>query len=88
MLTPSREPYPTHHQAIIKEILPPPSADDTQHHTWFISSSVGTLIHAVCSSFFGVEIASPIAKVAPPMTVQTHEVCALSTSLGSMEVNT
>lgn len=45
----SQEPTPTHHNFAITSILPPPNADDTQHHIQFISSSVGTMIHDVCS---------------------------------------
>lgn len=44
-----KEPPPMWYQPTITEILPPPNANDTQHHIQFISSSVGTMIHVVYS---------------------------------------
>lgn len=88
MSTVSREPTPTHHQSTITEILPPHYADNTQHHIRFISSSVGTMIRVVYSSFFGVETAKPTTMVVPPPNMQTHPIYTLPTSLGSTESTT
>lgn len=65
----SRETSPTHHQDTIMEILPPPDADDAQHHIQFISLTIGTMIRVICSTFLGVETASPTAKVLPSLDV-------------------
>lgn len=78
----SWESSPTHYQSTIMEfshhlVLM------THNHIRFISSFVGTLVHTAYSTYFGVETTKPTIMVAPPPTVQTHEISTFSTLLGS-----
>lgn len=77
-------PSPHNRPIYIWEILPPPSANDMQHHIHFISYSIGTIITFIGSSLQDVEITSPVTNIAPSKAAWTKLVNALSTSLGPM----
>lgn len=68
--------------------IPHHSGDDMQHHIHFISSSIGTMITTIFSSFHGDEITSPILKIAPSMTIWTKPFYGLSKFCGPMKKGT
>lgn len=84
----SLKPALTHHQSTITKIIPPPNANNTQHHIQFISSSIGMMICVVFSSFFDVDTTKITTILVPLLTGKTHPIFTFSTFLGSMESTT